>query len=67
MDEQVDRLFAKERIFAQLSGCFGLLAVALAGVACMGSFPVQWFAGRGRLGAHGPRSDAWPGVADDPA
>jgi len=54
MDEQVDRLFAKERIFAQLSGCFGLLAVALAGVGLYGLISCAVVRRTGRLGC------AWP-------
>jgi predicted lysophospholipase L1 biosynthesis ABC-type transport system permease subunit len=35
-DEQIDRLHAQERLFARLSGLFGLLALALAAVGLFG-------------------------------
>jgi putative ABC transport system permease protein len=50
LDEQIDRTFTQERLFAQLSSGFGLVALALAGVGLYGLMSFVVLSRTGEIG-----------------
>src|SRR5687767_6530905 len=52
LDEQIERRFTQERLFAQLSSCFGGLALALA---CVGLYGLMSYSVLSRTGEIGIR------------